>query len=303
MSGAGHGGGHGARRRPRGGHEEEHENTERWLLSYSDMITVLMALFIVLFAISQVDQSKYDALRTSLAAGFGHPVVSVISGGQGALTGGTSARPVSVDLAGDAGLGHEAPGRSPTAAPTSDAKDGVDAAVLAAAKAEVAHLDALQAEITAKLAAMGLADRVRFRMDVRGLIMGLVADDVFFANGSADLTDTARQVLDGAAPVLASIPEQISIEGHANILPVSGRYATNWELSADRATQVLRRLVEADGVAPVRIMSIGFGDARPLVEGSTPAALNANRRVDLVVLSSAPEQVRALLPALANSGG
>src|SRR5450759_4139393 len=88
MSGAGHGGGHGARRRPRGGHEEEHENTERWLLSYSDMITVLMALFIVLFAISQVDQSKYDALRTSLAAGFGHPVVSVISGGQGARSGG-----------------------------------------------------------------------------------------------------------------------------------------------------------------------------------------------------------------------
>ncbi|HUX69144.1 MAG TPA: flagellar motor protein MotB, partial [Cellulomonadaceae bacterium] len=102
MSSGGHGQG---RRRSRGaGHEEEHENTERWLVSYSDMITVLMALFIVLFAISQVDQSKYISLRDSLAAGFGAPITTVVSGGQGALTGGTSPKPDAVNLAADAGI-------------------------------------------------------------------------------------------------------------------------------------------------------------------------------------------------------
>lgn len=307
MSSANRAGGHGARRRPKGGHEEEHENTERWLLSYVDMVTVLMALFIVLFAISQVDKAKFSQLAASLSVSFGTPATTILDGGQGAMTGGTSAKPDAIDLASDAGLkaGTAAVGTTGAtgAATTAPDSSGVDPAVLAAAKAEVAHLDSLQAAITAKLNELGLADRVRFRMDERGLILGLVADDVFFASGSADLTPTAREVLDGAGPVLAGIKEQISVEGHANVLPISGRYATNWELSSDRATQVLRQLVENDAVGAERIMAVGFGDARPLVDGTSPEALTANRRVDLVILSSAPEQVRALLPALENAGG
>ena len=82
------------------------------------------------------------------------------------------------------------------------------------------------------------------------------------------------------------------------MLPISGRYATNWELSADRATQVLRHLVERDGMPGGRIMAVGFGDQRPLVGGKSGAAMETNRRVDLVILSDAPETVRALLPAL-----
>ena len=95
------------RRRSRhGGEHDEHDeaNHERWLLTYADMITLLMVLFIVLFAISQVDQSKYISLRDSLAAGFGAPITTVVSGGQGALTGGTSPKPDAVNLAADAGI-------------------------------------------------------------------------------------------------------------------------------------------------------------------------------------------------------
>jgi chemotaxis protein MotB len=109
--------------------------------------------------------------------------------------------------------------------------------------------------------------------------------------------------MDVAGPTLDAIGEQISVEGHANTIPVSGRYATNWELSADRATQVLRRLVESDGVPPTRIMSVGYGDSRPLEPGNSPEAMVANRRVDLVILSSAPEQVRNLLTAVIASEG
>jgi len=284
----------GAARRRRRDEDDQHVNHERWLVSYSDMITVLMALFIVLFAISQVDVAKYAQLRDSLAAGFADvaPRPSVLDGTNGALDGGQTDTSSDVDgiEQADAGLGLQ--GADPHVTPDADPE------LLAAARAEASHLEELRDRIAGELAAHGLQDAVRFRIDSRGLVLGLVADDVFFAAESAELTPTARQVLDVAAPTLAGLAEEISVEGHANVLPVSGRYATNWELSADRATQVLRHLVESDGIAPTRISSVGYGDTRPLVEGDSPEAMAANRRVDLVVLSTAPERVRALVPAV-----
>ena len=299
-------------RRPRGGHEEEHENSERWLLSYVDMVTVLMCLFIVLFAISQVDQTKYVALRDSLSAGFhDNASSSVLAGSSGTLDGQSivPATAVQAGTAGmvnaDAGLGLQ--GAQPTVAPkpkpTPADPNAVSPALLAAAQAEAAHLEGLRDQLAALLAANGLDGAVRFSITERGLVMGLVADDVFFGPASAKLTATAERVLDVAGPTLDSIGEQISIEGHANTIPVSGRYATNWELSADRATQVLRHLVETDGLPPTRIMSVGFGDSRPLAAGDSADAMVANRRVDLVVLSGAPEQVRNLLTAVMATKG
>ncbi|WP_282946642.1 OmpA/MotB family protein [Cellulomonas endometrii] len=295
-------GGHGRGRRG-GAHEEEHVNHERWLVSYSDMITVLMALFIVLFAISQVDQEKYVALRASLAAGFGDGAVnsSVLDGTDGTLDG-TSAAADAPDTGtsgmvdADEGLGLQASNPSPT---VEENPSAVDAATLAAAQAEAAHLEQVKQAVLSALTSQGLQDQVRFRIDERGLVLGLVADDVFFSQGSAELTPTADQVLDLAAPTLVSLQEQISVEGHANTIPISGRYATNWELSSDRATQVLRHLVEFDGMPGTRIQAVGYGDTRPLVQGTGEDAMTANRRVDMVILSAAPEAVRALLPAVA----
>jgi chemotaxis protein MotB len=299
-------------RRRSGGHDEEHADSERWLISYSDMITVLMALFIVLFAMSQVDTTKYDALRESLTMGFnGSPAPSVLDGTTGNLDGQSIDPQTSVAqgtagmVSGDAGLGSQ--GANPTPVPSPAASrspsGSVDPVVLAAAKAEAAHLEALRDQLAAMLNANGVGAAVRFSITERGLVMGLVAEDVFFGAASAELTPTAQKVMDVAGPTLDAIGEQISVEGHANTIPVSGRYATNWELSADRATQVLRRLVESDGVPPTRIMSVGYGDSRPLEPGNSPEAMVANRRVDLVILSSAPEQVRNLLTAVIASEG
>jgi chemotaxis protein MotB len=270
------------------------------------MITVLMALFIVLFAISQVDQEKYIALRSSLAEGFGEgSVTSAALDGNAGVLDGTSAAADAPDTGtagvvdADEGLGTQASNPSPV---VSENPSSVDASVLAAAQAEVAHLQEVQQHILAALATQGLQDAVRFRVDDRGLVLGLVADDVFFAQGSATLTPTAMQVLDLAAPTLVGLQESISVEGHANTIPISGRYATNWELSSDRATQVLRHLVESDGMPGPRIQAVGFGDTRPLVPGGGDEAMTANRRVDMVILSAEPEAVRALLPAVAASG-
>ncbi|WP_199422582.1 flagellar motor protein MotB [Actinotalea solisilvae] len=286
---AGHGsGGHG--RKSRTAHEEEHENHERWAVSYADMMTVLVGLFIVLYAVSQVDQVKFEQLRQSLAVGFGHAAPVALEGSNGALTG-VEAFQITPDLRSEAGIEAEQI-QGPSKELTEDEQRA------AAASVEYQRLDAVAQQIAAALAPEGLADRVRFRITERGLVVGMVADDVFFSAASAELTATAQRIIDTTAPVLAGLPDELSVEGHTNAIPVSGRYPTNWELSSDRATQVLRRLVEVGGIAPHRIAAVGFGEARPIDDpGVDP--IEANRRVDLVVLSSVPEDVRALLPSLA----
>ncbi len=280
------------RPRRRRADDEEHEgNGERWLVSYGDMLTVLLGLFIVLYAMSQIDMQKFESLRASLAVGFGND--SILVGESGVL-----------DETNDPAAGEEA-GSSDAMVPVPSIDDlgqvtppeeVTQQALMAAAQKEAQRLEQVQDEIAGRLAAVGLDGSVQMRITERGLVIGLIADDVFFAPASADLTDTAEQILDTIAPVLVALPDEVAVEGHANVLPVSGRYATNWELSADRATQVLRHFVEKDGLPGARVESRGFGDARPIANGSDPASLAMNRRVDVVVLSGAPESVRELLP-------
>jgi len=286
---AGHGsGGHG--RRPKKHEEEEHENHERWAVSYADMMTVLVGLFIVLFAMSQVDQIKFEQLRQSLAVGFGHEAPSMVPGGSGAMAG-VENTAITPDLQSQVGIQEDMVG---TPDPTlTEEQINHDLAVT-----EYNRLAGMADAIAQLLAQQDLSDRVRFRITERGLVVGMVADDVFFTASSAQLSPTAQLVIDTTAPVLVGVSEEISVEGHANTLPPSSAYATNWELSADRATQVLRRLTEFGGVPANRIAAVGYGDARPLQDPEGDP-MEANRRTDLVILSAVPEDVRAYLPTVA----
>lgn len=290
---------HGGPRRGRKKHEEheEPENHERWAVSYADMMTVLVGLFIVLYSISQVDQAKFEQLRESLNAGFGHRAPSMLEGSTGALTG-IEAIEISPELAEEVGLEADpvVEGLAESDGPTEEELE------LQAAMVEYDRLQGIAEQVQQALVGQGLGDRVKFRITERGLMIGMVADDVFFTAASAELSPTAIRVIDTITPVLVGMPEEISVEGHANVLPVSGRYATNWELSADRATQVLRRMVEVGGLPATRVSAVGFGDARPLDDpGQDP--LEVNRRVDVVVVSGLPERIRMLLPLIAAQRG
>jgi chemotaxis protein MotB len=279
-----------ADRRKRRGYEEEHENHERWLVSYADMITVLMALFIVLFAISQVDQHKFIELRNGLANGFGTSAAVPVSGGTGVLpTDGIVPAPVQLN----AGTG---PGVAPAERTDADAS----AQRLRAAKAEVERLLKIRDTLKADLERQKLHDRVRFRITERGLVAAVIADDVFFANASAQIQPTGKRVLDAIAPTLNTLPEHLDVEGHANHLKMTGgAYPTNWELSTARAASVVRHLIDSGRLTPTRLTASGFGDTRPLYAPDHPDALTGNRRVDLVVVSEQPSEVRSLLPLLA----
>ncbi|HEX2810205.1 MAG TPA: flagellar motor protein MotB, partial [Kineosporiaceae bacterium] len=173
--GGGHGGGH-----KRRGHEEEHEeheNHERWLVSYADMMTLLMVLFIVMFAISQVDQKKFMALKTGLSAGFGSPV-SMLTGADALLDVGGAVAPDVPNLAGVAGNKNADPKQ---AAATKAAEEAalqkvvelVNATSKAQVKTEVDSLKKAEAQLQKALAAAGLARSASFRFDERGLIVSI----------------------------------------------------------------------------------------------------------------------------------
>jgi chemotaxis protein MotB len=122
----------------------------------------------------------------------------------------------------------------------------------------------------------------------------LVGSQTFFSPDSSALTPRANQVLDAITPVVVRTKLQASVEGHAANLKTS--YPSVWELSAERATKVLRAMVERGGMPGSRIGATGYGSSRPASTGTTDADYRQNRRVDVVVLSDQPEQVRALIP-------
>jgi chemotaxis protein MotB len=285
--------GHGGSRRG-AAHEEEHENHERWLVSYADMMTLLMVLFIVLFAISQVDQKKFAALKDGLAQGLGSTTDVVVSGGTSInQTDGVAPAAVNIGGAGTA--------RSTTrGAHQAQSGAGATKDTLAAAKREAANLAAIERKISAALRAKGLDDSVRFKVTDRGLVVALVSDDVFFTNASADLRPKGRVVLRAVGPVLRTVPQDIAVEGHANHLALrSSAYPSNWELSAARAGSVVRYLQSDDGLAAGRLSATGFGSSRPLYPSSDRRSIQFNRRVDVVLVSDQPAAVRSLVPKIA----
>jgi len=258
------------RRRRDTGHEEVH-NDERWMASYMDMVTVLLCMFIVLYAISTVDSEKFDKLQASLATGFGTEAGETVDTASGVVV-----KPEDIGMEGDL---YEA-----TIQPSN----------IDLAKKEITDLKAIRDSMYNGLQAQGLADAVQFQITERGLTVGLIGAETFFSGNSVEMTDKALLILGTIAPVLAGIPNEVSVEGHADPVGSSGVYPTDWELSSGRATQVVRYFVERGGVAQGRAAAVGYGSARPVAGGET----TLNRRVDVVVLSKQPDAVRALIPGL-----
>jgi chemotaxis protein MotB len=248
------------------------------------MVTVLMCLFIVLYAMSTVDANKFEKLRNSLATGFGTETSQTVDAAEGTV--------VPPDLV-DADL--EAFAAVNGAATTSSEAN------MAEAIKEVDRLKALRAKMEAGLAAAGLSANVEFQIDQRGLTVKLVGSQAFFEPDRPELTARATQVLQIISPILKPAGMEIMVEGHA----ANGitKYPSTWELSSARAVNVLRYMVDHGGIVPGTIGAVAFGSARQVNDDSTPELMERNRRVDIVVVSDKPDVVRALIPeALKLSG-
>lgn len=265
-------------------HDEEHENSERWLLTYADMITLLMVLFIVLFAMGTTDTRKFNAFKQSFKTTFIGPA-PVLRGGVGVLNAANTVSLAPTIKASD--QAQNVPKILNTPLPNNAAAQAVLAAAqaqAAAAAAEQQTLSDAKAKIQAALAAAGLADQATYTMDAHGLTVTIATDKVLFNIGSAQLLPEGLRVIDAIAPTLASLPNQISIAGHTDNQPISSsQYPTNWELSTARATAVLRYLIDAHGMPPDRVSASGYADTRPLVPDTSPANQAKNRRVEVII--------------------
>ncbi|MEN3359068.1 MAG: chemotaxis protein MotB [Mycobacteriales bacterium] len=281
-----------------GGHEEEHENSERWLLTYADMITLLMVLFIVLFAISAVDQKKFAALKNGLAAGFG--AQTVFNGGTGALQDDgqqNSAFTVNPDVP-------SAPRNPAQQQAIQEAVSAADRAhieaQLKAAQREVSDFKKVQKQIEQALVKNKVNAGVQFRIDERGLVVTIVTNSVVFAGDRADLLPAGQRIVGAIGGPLRRLPNRIEVDGHTNQLPVpTRRYPSAWELSTARACTVVRYLTGYNGLAAGRLSAVGFAGERPLYPPSDPRAPTLNRRVEIVVASALSAEQRALLPTAA----
>jgi chemotaxis protein MotB len=288
--------GHGGRRRAKKHEEEEHENHERWMVSYADMMTLLLVLFIVLYAMSQVDTAKFAALSKGLSKTFGAPIAALP--GTAPESSVLDAMPVPVDIAAGIAPQQKAPQEHVDRAAAQAAAERAER-IAAEARAAYDNLAETRRRIEAALAAAGFSGAARFEIDERGLVVHIVADQVLFDAERAELRPEGAVILGAIAPALISVPNQLGIEGHANHLPVTpgGMWPSNWELSAYRATTVVRYLGTA-GVPENRMSANGYSSTRPLVPESDPSALTVNRRVDVVVLSTASAEANALLPGI-----
>ncbi len=262
---------HGRRRRGgHGGHEEEHAD-ERWLLTYADMITLLMALFIVMWSISNVNTSKFDELARSLDDAFSG---AIITGGQAIMENG-------------AGSQAERPApEAPIQALRPTTEPPAVQLARTAPQREEADLQALKARIDELAAREGLRAEVSTTVAERGLVVRVLTDRVLFDSGSATIKPAGSELVGELSALFkAEVRHPIQVEGNTDSVPVrgTGGYPTNWELSGARAAAVVRGLI-ANGVAPRRLSLRGNADGRPVASNDTEAGRRRNRRVELVLL-------------------
>jgi len=251
-------------RHRRGGHVEEAENGERWLLTYADLITLLLALFVVLFAMSSINIKKFEAFKLGLTASFSPNPVQ-LPGGNGLLT--------SPSLNGQPG----SPGASTLA--------GVGTAATGPVNAK--QLVKLAAQLNAILASKGLSKYATVAAGPTSVVVQILADKVFYQSDSASLGTIGNAVVDTIAEIVRSQKNIIEVQGFTDDQPITGGpYASNWELSAARAAGVANRLNTFDGIPSTRIEATGFGDTHPVAPNTTAANMALNRRIDVVILGT-----------------
>lgn len=237
--------------RRRKAHAEEHHVDERWLVSYADMITVLMALFIVLYALSTVNQKKFDELKNSLASGFGTKTSTKVDQSKGIV------RPQDVTKNGSG-----------------------------FSNSTIAVMQAAQ-EIADELKSAGLASKVTVAAGSNSITLSLVGSSTYFGGNDASLTPQAVTVLQKLSPSLKKHAGVVTIEGHADPHGSAGQFGDDWNLGFQRASSVGDYLLTHSAVKPSDISFLSFGSENAK-KGASETAVEHNRRVDIVLHSVQP---------------
>lgn len=238
---------------------EEHENHERWLITYSDLITLLMIFFVIMYAMSSVSKAKFTALQQSLAAALHEDTSSPLQNdGKSSLIESASSDN----------------GHNPSTSTTNQSQ------VKSSQK-----IDNLAKQVHQYIVSHNLQANVSSLDEQRGIQITL-RDVVLFDTGQATLKPGAQDLLEGLVPFFNRVDNPIVIEGYTDNQPIdTPQFPTNWDLSTARATDVVKFL-QTQHVAPTRLSAVGYGEFHPLVPNDTAEHRQENRRVNIVIMRS-----------------
>ncbi len=249
--------------RKRGNQRKSTSSLERWLITYADLITLLLAFFILMYTMSKQDSKKYQEVAAHLKA--------IFTGSNAVLATGNVAGRVPIELSFKGGAENVA-----------------------------ALKEQLEKEIR-EIGDKGAADtmqKISLISDERGLVVRAM-EKAFFDTGKADLTPRARSALDGIAPVLKNMPNHVRVEGHTDNVPINtSEFKSNWELSVRRATEVVRYLVERQGFPPERISASGYAEYRPIASNDSAEDRAKNRRIEIIIIKTGEGETQPKQPAL-----
>ncbi|NFR88169.1 MULTISPECIES: flagellar motor protein MotB [unclassified Clostridium] len=228
---------------------ENKENSERWLLTYSDLITLLMVLFVVLYASSNVDKQKYRQISDSFKQAFS--------------------------------IG-DAPGAIKEVGEETNENSIVNDAIMV----ESEKLDTAKSKVDELIKEYNLEGSVSTQIQERGLIISF-NDNVFFNSGDATIKSEYKQKLISISKILNDIDNYIRVEGNTdNVAINTENFHSNWQLSAIRAANVVELLVKEGNISSDKLSAIGYGEYRPVKSNDTEEGRAANRRVDIVILNN-----------------
>ena len=249
--------------------QEEHPN-ETWLVPYADLLTLLLALFIVMYAISSVDAHKFQEMRQAFNIAF--------NSGIGLLD--QSAAFVSVDQMQNATDTLRVSGSKGYTG-----KDGKVSEAARLAEQELQEFRKLRDQISEYIQQNNLTTELDVQLNHTSLLI-VISDNALFASGKADLTPEARELGVAIGQMLKNFPGyEIAVEGHTDNRPINTReFESNYELSAKRAINFMRVLIEAGGLDPTLVSATGYGEFRPVATNDTAEGRAKNRRVEVKIV-------------------
>jgi chemotaxis protein MotB len=244
----------------------EHENHERWLVSYADFITLLFAFFVVMFASSQTDKAKAkqvsEAVQQAFASGASFGVTPAVA----KILGGT------VDDKGQGNAMMKGPG-------------GAQRANKDAPPDQVIELMPSLQRLSAELAQEVKAGKLQVNLEPRGLVISL-RQAAFFPSGTDEIDPKTYPIVGKLANVLNAIPNPVRLEGHTDSVPIHNqRFRSNWDLSAARSISMLDQLTSRFGIPRERCAITAYAETSPVDSNETPEGRAKNRRVDVVILN------------------
>lgn len=227
----------------------EKENSERWLLTYSDLITLLMVFFVVLYSASNVNQKKYEKLADSMSSAF--------TGGSGIFED-----------------GHDVD------------ENSSNSEITPLVQNEEEKLQSIEGQVDAMIKELGLEDSVSTSMEERGLVISF-NNSIFFDSAKANIKEDMKSKLVSLSTILNKIDNYVRVEGHTDNIPIKNQYYnSNWQLSSIRASNVVEFLIAQGNISPDRLSAVGYGEYRPIDDNTSEEGRAKNRRVDILILNN-----------------